>query len=113
MNSDFEPPPKSWSILASVGGVVTAALAIAGLNFWSKHLSTTSAIQKPEISKSQTVSPAKEAQTDAIDEKSVVLQGTPITKSELTAAKIPYVAPYVGTLTPIETATARQAWLYF
>ena len=31
MNSDFDPPPKGLSILATVGGVVTAVVAIAGL----------------------------------------------------------------------------------
>lgn len=50
MNSDFEPPPKNWSMLASVGGVVTAVIVIAWLNFWSMHLSTTNPIQQPEIS---------------------------------------------------------------
>ena len=114
MNSDFEPPSKSWSLLASVGGVVTAVAAIAFLNLWSKHLSITSVAQKPQTSKSQIASPVKQAEILAqLDAKSVVLQGTPVNKSELTAAKTPYVALGVGTLTPEETATARQAWLYF
>jgi hypothetical protein len=38
MNSDFEPPPKKLSILASIGGVVTAVVAIAGLEALSNHL---------------------------------------------------------------------------
>ncbi|MEA5515128.1 hypothetical protein [Nodularia sp. UHCC 0506] len=41
MISDFEAPPKNLSLLASVGGVVTAAIAIAGLNWWSAHLKLT------------------------------------------------------------------------
>lgn len=101
MSSDFQPPPKSLSILASVGGVVTAVIAIAILNFWSKQLSQTAPIAKSKIS------------TASLDAKSLVLQGTPITKSQLTEAKTPYVAPGVGSLTPKETATGRQAWLYF
>ncbi|WP_298914387.1 DUF3131 domain-containing protein [uncultured Nostoc sp.] len=101
MTSDFQPPPKSLSILASVGGVVTAVIAIAILNFWSKQLSRTVPIAKSKIS------------TASLDAKSLVLQGTPITKSQLTEAKTPYVAPGVGSLTPEETATGRQAWLYF
>ncbi len=47
MSSDFQPPPKNLSILASVGGVVTAVMAIAILTNWSKQLSQTS-IEKPE-----------------------------------------------------------------
>ena len=124
MSSDFQPPPKSMSILASVGGVVTAVIAIAILNVWSKQLSKSS-IEKPEISKSQTaarqpqkpqppVSSAKEAEIVAsLDAKSVVLPGQPIPKNQLTVAIIPYVAPRVGKLTPEETTTARQAWSYF
>jgi enterochelin esterase-like enzyme len=38
MNSDFEPPPKRFSILAHAGGVVTAVVAIAGLQYWSSYL---------------------------------------------------------------------------
>jgi len=127
MSSDFQPPPKSLSILASVGGVLTAAIAIAILNVWSKQLSKTS-LEKPKISTSQTasaqlqqpdkpqrpVSSAKEAEIIAsLDAKSLVLPGKPIPKNQLTVAIIPYIAPGVGKLTPEETTTARQAWLYF
>ncbi|MEH2408564.1 DUF3131 domain-containing protein [Nostoc sp.] len=127
MSSDFKPPSKSLSILASVGGVVTAAIAIAILNVWSKQLSQVS-IKKPEISTSQTasrqllqpkkpqrpISGAKKAEIVAsLDAKSVVLPGKPIPKNQLTVAIIPYIAPGVGKLTPEETTTARQAWSYF
>jgi Protein of unknown function (DUF3131) len=124
MSSDFQPPPKSLSVLASVGGVVTAVIAIASLNFWSKQLSQTS-IKKPEISTSQTLLQqsqnmprtafsAKEAETVAsLDAKSVVSPGQPITKSQLTLTKIPYIAAGVGKLTPEEMTNARHAWLYF
>jgi hypothetical protein len=115
MNSDFEPPPKGLSVLASVGGVVTAVITIALLNSWSKQLSLTSA-QKSAIS-TQNTSPEKKSEKQAeivakLDAQSVSLQGTPITKSEL-AATTPYVASGVGTLTSEEIATARQAWSYF
>ena len=111
MNSDFEPPPKGLSVLASVGGVVTAVITIALLNSWSKQLSLTSA-QKSAIS-TQNTSPEKKSEKQAeivarLDAQSVSLQGTPITKSEL-AATTPYVASGVGTLTSEEIATARQA----
>lgn len=39
MNSDFEPPPKGLSILTHAGGVVTAIMAIASLQYWSGNLS--------------------------------------------------------------------------
>ena len=107
MNSDFEPPSKKLSILTTVGGVVTAVIAIAGLNSLSKHLAMTSAVQKPEISASLTDNIVQ------VDAKSMVLAGQPISPSELTIAKSPYIAPGTGTLTTDETVMARQAWLYF
>ncbi|MBW4614422.1 MAG: DUF3131 domain-containing protein [Desmonostoc vinosum HA7617-LM4] len=113
MNSDFEPPPKSLSLLASVGGVITAVVAIISLNYWSKQLSVTSSVKKPEVAKLQTASSPKAADTLAkLDAKSMVLPGTPITSSQLIAIT-PYIAPQVGTLTPEEKLTARQAWSYF
>ncbi|MEH2146586.1 DUF3131 domain-containing protein [Nostoc sp.] len=118
MSSDFQPPPKSLSILATVGGVFTAAIAIALLNGWSKQLSNTS-IKNPEISTSPIasqppVSDAKDPEIVAsLDAQSVVLPGQPVPKNQLTVAIIPYVAPGVGKLTPEEMTTARQAWSYF
>ncbi|MDF5721248.1 MAG: DUF3131 domain-containing protein [Rhizonema sp. PD37] len=111
MNSDFEPPPKSWSVLATVGGVVTAFSVIALLNSWSKKLSSTAFFQKSQIS-TVTASPTKEVDIAKFD-KSFVLPGTPIPKSQLTATVTPYIATGVGTLTPEEKAIARQAWSYF
>jgi len=107
MNSDFEPPQKKLSILATVGGVVTALIAIAGLNSLSKHLAMTNTIQKPEISASLTDNIVQ------LDAKSMVLAGQPISPSEQTITKSPYIAPGTGTLTADETMMARQAWLYF
>ncbi|WP_445633674.1 DUF3131 domain-containing protein [Nostoc sp. DSM 114161] len=124
MSSDFQPPPKSLSILASVGGVVTAVVAIAGFNFWSKQISPTS-VEKPEILTSKTAAQAKEPvpktpltaqETETIaklDATSVVLPGEPIPPNQLTIAITPYVAPGAGSLTKEEIATARQAWSYF
>jgi Protein of unknown function (DUF3131) len=114
MNSDFEPPPKNLSILATVGGVVTAVIAIAGLNSLSKHLSNTAAVQKPEISVSPSPTPGNQTENIAqLDAKSMVLAGQPISFNELKTAKIPYIAPGIGTLTADEIAIARQAWSYF
>jgi Protein of unknown function (DUF3131) len=125
MSSDFQPPPKSLSILSSVGGVVTAVVAIACFNFWSKQLSQT-AIPQPEISISQTslqqlpqqsepaqITPSTDQEIANLDAKSVVLPGETIAPNQLTIAITPYAAPGVGSLTPEETKTARQAWLYF
>ncbi|WP_208099223.1 DUF3131 domain-containing protein [Nostoc sp. 106C] len=114
MTSDFNPPPKSLSILASVGGVVTAIIAIAGLNYWSKQLYSTGTVLKTEISTSHSDTPGNAVQAIAtLDAQSLVLPGTPITPSQAIISKTPYIAPGVGTLTPEETAIAHQAWLYF
>ncbi|BAY23150.1 hypothetical protein NIES2100_29140 [Calothrix sp. NIES-2100] len=115
MSSDFQPPPKGLSILATVGGVVTAVIAIAGLNFWSSRLSQNT--QTPAISTSQTVTPTANLETQAqkvakLDANSIVLQGTPITPSEL-ISKAPFITPGVKTLDAVDIAAARQAWLYF
>jgi enterochelin esterase-like enzyme len=37
MNSEFQPPPKGWSILATVGGVATAIAIIVGLESLSSY----------------------------------------------------------------------------
>ncbi|MBW4563252.1 MAG: DUF3131 domain-containing protein [Mojavia pulchra JT2-VF2] len=114
MTSDFEPPPKSWSLLASVGGVVTSVIAIAGLNYWSGHLSHTSIVQKTEILKAKSDTSSQEPiEVAKLDNQSLVLPGTTLPPSQLTTAKTPYVAPGVGVLTPKEIAIANQAWLYF
>ena len=112
MNSDFEPPSKSWSLLATVGGVVTALCAIAGLNSWSKNLliASNALLQKQQTLSSQT---KLTQEIKKLDAKSVVLPGKPISQSTLTAATTPYVAPGVGTLTQKETAIATSAWAYF
>ncbi len=112
MNSDFDPPPKGLSILATVGGVVTAVVAIAGLNSLSKHFYLTYAVQKPQIS----ASPTSVKEVDAIaklDATSVLSPEIPIKSSKFTIAKTPYIAPGVGKLTPEEIEIARQAWSYF
>lgn len=110
MNSDFEPPPKNLSILASVGGVVTAVVAIAGLNFWSKHLTANFEQSKIATQTAPAISPESVAK---LDTKSVVFPGQSISSNQFTAARTGYVAPRGGRLTPQETEIARGAWLYF
>ncbi|BAT53826.1 hypothetical protein NOS3756_27890 [Nostoc sp. NIES-3756] len=114
MSSDFQPPPKSLSVLASVGGVMTAIIAIATLNFWSDKISQNT--QTPVISKTDTSTAKVETQAQKVaklDTQSVALPGKAIPLSELTINKAPYVAPGVGKLNAVEIASARQAWSYF
>ncbi|MDZ8056242.1 MAG: DUF3131 domain-containing protein [Aulosira sp. ZfuVER01] len=119
MSSDFQPPPKGLSILASVGGVVTAIIAIALLNFWSGRLSQNT--QTSAISTSQTVTPTptptanleQQAQKVAkLDADSIVLQGTVITPSEL-IDKTPFITAGDQKLDAVDMAAARLAWSYF
>jgi enterochelin esterase-like enzyme len=41
MNSDFDPPPQKLSVWVNIGGVITAMIAIALLEFVSRHLHQT------------------------------------------------------------------------
>lgn len=116
MNSDFEPPPKRLSILATVGGVVSAVVAIAALEVLSSHLHKTAAIPQPKLSTSQTATPEPVTGTTTVarlDAQSVQMPGNPVPPKEIAATETPYVAPGVGQLTPGEMAIARQAWRYF
>ncbi len=115
MNSDFEPPPKGWSILASVGGIVTAVAAIAGLEVLSTHLHKTASVSPPGISTSQTATPDPSGVTTIakLDKQSMELPGKSVTPEEISDTKTPYVASGVGALTPAEMEMARQAWQYF
>ncbi len=110
MNFDFEPPPTKFSWLASVGGVVTAVIAISGLNFWSQQL--TKIATKQSVMTSIKIAPQAES-IASLDAESVVLPGQSVSSNELTAIKIAYVAPGVGSLTPAEKAIASSAWSYF
>jgi hypothetical protein len=115
MNSDFEPPPKGWSILAHAGGVVTAIVAIAGLNTLSSYLHKTAFSQAgtSTVQTTKTDSSGVTATIAKLDKQSIELPGTAVTSEELSTTKTPYVAPGVGTLTPEEMEMARQAWQYF
>jgi hypothetical protein len=107
MNSDFEPPPKSLSMLAVVGGVVTAIAGITGLNVLSNHLHKAASLQQPAISTSQTDTPVAK-----LDKQSMQLPGKLVTAEEL-STKTSDVAFGEGSLTPKEMEVARQAWQYF
>ncbi|MDP8966845.1 MAG: DUF3131 domain-containing protein [Cyanobacteriota bacterium] len=116
MTSDFEPPPKSLSILTVVGGVVTAVAAIAGIQYLSANLSKKASVPTPKASTTPTAISNLDAAATAVaklDAQSVKLPGLAVTAKEITQTKTPYVAPGVGELTPEEMAMARQAWQYF
>ncbi|GAC1491096.1 MAG: hypothetical protein NVS2B14_03410 [Chamaesiphon sp.] len=104
MNSDFEPPPKNWSVLTIVGGIGTALVMIGGLQYWSNNFHRNKNITVPDTG---------EASITKIDANSIEKPGTAISSKEIVSASTPYVAPGVGSLTPQEMETARLAWRYF
>jgi len=106
MNPDFEPPPKSWSALATVGGILTALAAIAVLQSVSNKLQKDQSTEKKPGT--QTVASTWEKQ----DLKAMQLPGRPVPFNEIVATK-PYAAPTAGELTAAELEMARQAWSYF
>jgi len=116
MNSDFEPPPKKWSLLATVGGVLTAVLAIAGLQYWSNNLSRNGNVaenQSTQETKGTSQTQSGSTNLAKLDAQSTRLPGEPVTVAQIAATTTPYVAPGVGSLTSAELEMARQAWRYF
>ena len=110
MKFDFKPPPKGLSILAVVGGVVTAVVAIAFLKY-SSSSSKNSSLPNLQVSPSPTTASAQAVAQ--IDAQSLVIPGQSITSDQIAATKTPYVASGVGDLTRQEMEMARQAWRYF
>ena len=106
MNSDFEPPPKSWSVLAIVGGILTALVAIAVLQSVSNRIQRSQRTEKKPVTQSLVSTFEKQ------DVKAMQLPGRPVPFNEIVATK-PYVAPTAGKLTAAELEMARQAWNYF
>jgi Protein of unknown function (DUF3131) len=106
MNSDFKPPPLGRSILASVGGVLTAIMAIVGLENFSTHLHQTD----PALAVKPTTTTEPEPNLPADDSSLAV--GSPLTPIELAINKTP-IYPGQRTLSAADIATARQAWQYF
>lgn len=103
MSSDFDPPPKGLSVLATVGGVLTAIAVIAGLETLSRNL------------RRSPTPPASTTSTSAeLDATAWSLQGTPIAPEQLVATtKSSYSALGGGRLTQEELTIARTAWQYF
>jgi Protein of unknown function (DUF3131) len=109
MNEGFEPPPKSLSILAIVGGVVTAVVAIASLQTLSNTINRN--LSKATPSPTPTAELSASAKIDQLDAKSTKLPGNPVTAIELAANTT--TAAVSGTLTAEELAMAKSAWAYF
>lgn len=117
MNSDFEPPPKGLSVLVTIGGVITAFGVIAGLEFWSSHLSrpaaTSASSEITAATPTQTTLPSSDSRSLAqLDVQSMKSPGQPVNSAQLSDNTV-YVAPGVGELSTAEKAIARQAWAYF
>lgn len=108
MNSDFEPPPKRFSALAIVGGILTAIAAIAGLEALSKNLH-----RSPTATSSPAVDLASLSPLARADVTSWNLQGTPVPPEQLSSVQTPYIAPGAGRLSKEELAIAQTAWQYF
>ncbi|MEW5855933.1 MAG: hypothetical protein AB1861_00890, partial [Cyanobacteriota bacterium] len=92
MNSDFKPPPKGLSILAAVGGVVTAVVAIAGLQMVSNHLSKRATVVESPVPASSKTAPESSNQAIALaklDSQSVQVPGEPVTAAQIAATKTP------------------------
>jgi hypothetical protein len=131
MSSNFEAPPKKWSILAVVGGIVTAIAAIWGLEQLSTNLrksavapssqpiSVATAVTKTSPSQPPAANSAKPLSKEVaeslaqLDAKSVVTPGQPVPVEQRISSNPPYVAPAVKNLSAAEIAAARQAWQYF
>lgn len=99
MNSDFKPPPRGWSLLACVGGAVTAIALIAGLE------SLAHSLRLPELSNSMAEDTARpEDQSMSTSEPAKILNSS-VPEASSTARE--------GVLSSAEQMVARQAWQYF
>jgi hypothetical protein len=114
MSSDFKPPPLGWSILSTVGGVITVVAAIFGLENLSSYLHQTDASLAPK----STIATPKDGEMTAedklvaLDTRSISNPGVPLPPAEMFARLAPTNVS-ASTLSPSEIAMARQAWAYF
>ncbi len=110
MTSDFEPPPKSWNVLSTVGGIATALLAIWGLQTWLNSFHKNASVKKPET---ETVVASPQPNLEQLDAKSLEMPGKPVPVVQIIGKPIVYQAPGGGELSTEEMETAREAWHYF
>ncbi|MBW4522354.1 MAG: DUF3131 domain-containing protein [Scytolyngbya sp. HA4215-MV1] len=108
MNSDFDPPPKSSSLLASVGGVVTAIAMVAGLESLSGYFhKTTAANSTQPTATAAAPNISSNAEVARLDAQSMKVPDP--SASALHTGN----SPHPGALSPQEQAMAKQAWQYF
>ena len=113
MNENFDPPPRGLSALAIVGGILTAILAIAGLQYLSRSLepSANNSGKSPESAteeKTQTLNLEDYLSALALaDLKSMKLPGKPIPENAET------VAIAIPTVDKTTLKVAEYAWRYF
>jgi hypothetical protein len=111
MSSDFKSPPLGRSILSAVGGVVTAAIAIMGLESLAAHLRSThvTSTNKPIMTEPKATTPST---SDRPDDDSMTAEGVSLPPEQMSAR---LVLPSGGgtKLTATEMAVARRAWAYF
>jgi hypothetical protein len=105
MHSDFKALPLGRSILVTVGGVFTAAITIAGLEYLSIHLHRTdTSLVK--------VTPRNESVIASLDAKSLAAVGNPLPPADM-VPQLPTRSAAASALTPAELAMAKRAWQYF
>lgn len=109
MNSDFDPPPTGLSLLASVGGVVTAIAMVAGLESLSGYFHKTDIANFTQPAATATA-PSKISSNADIARLDAQSMQIPDSTASALHANQPQRS---GTLTPQEQAMARQAWQYF
>ncbi len=112
MSEDFQPPPKNLSLLVTVGGILTAIIAIAGLEKLSASLKQS----PPQVVSSPTVTTEPSGQEKSLaqmDAQSMKLPGTAVTATQIATVKTPYIAANKASLTPQELQMAKTAWAYF
>jgi Protein of unknown function (DUF3131) len=114
MSSDFKPPPLGWSILSTVGGVITVVAMIFELENLSSYLHQTDAslAAKSIISTPKDGEMKAEDKLVALDTRSISNPGVPLPPAEMSARLAPTNIS-ASTLSPAEIAMARQAWAYF
>lgn len=126
--SEFESPPRKWSILAVVGGIITAIAVIIGLEAWSnqwsetvsENPSETTEVSPEGIATELGIPPSiasnldqQDLQTLKMDLAMTKLPGTPVPAEALTSADTPNISASSGELTEEKLEMARQAWAYF
>lgn len=115
MSTNFDPPPKKWSIIAIVGGIVVAIGAIIGLealsNTFSEQAETDTEVT--EVATTESELDARDREILAMDLEATESPGTPVSSQELKAVTPPYVPAEKGTVTEEDLEVARKAWAYF